>query len=439
MSSAMGMAFKSLRRRKLRTAFTVSGIVVGVALILVLLSLSAGTSSRAGGLINTLSPAQITVVNATGRTAATTGGGGTFVFRGAGGGGFGGGGGFPGGGAAGSTATFASLFGDSTTLEQAVVDAVGNLTGVSVASPTLSSTGYVNGTAAFLTGIDPETYNAATGGLNIVDGTNLANSTSGSQIVVGQTLASNLGLAVGSTVLVGSNTTGGSPFTVVGIYSTGNTFTERFSYIPLDNAQAISNKTGQVSEIFVKADSPNEVSQVTAEISASFPGVSAIAPSTFTDAAASLSGTLTSFFTVVGLAALLAGGFGVVNTMMMSISERTREIGAMKAIGAKKGQIMRIFLSEAFLIGVIGGLIGVAIGVGVSLALPYLTGAASSSSVGGAGAGFGGLFRGALSPKLTLNTVLLSLGLGVVVGILSGVYPAWRASKMDPVEALRHV
>src|SRR5271167_3330506 len=98
MSSSMGMAFKSLRRRKVRTAFTVSGIVVGVALILVLLSLTAGTSARAGGLINTLSPAQITVVNATGRTAATAGAGGTFVFRGGGGAGGFGGGGFGGGG-----------------------------------------------------------------------------------------------------------------------------------------------------------------------------------------------------------------------------------------------------------------------------------------------------------------------------------------------------
>src|SRR5271155_3746094 len=110
MSSSMSMAFKSLRRRRLRTAFTVSGIVIGVALILVLLSLTAGTSTRTNGLINTLSPAQITVVNATGR-APTTGGEG-FRF----GGGGGGGGGF-GGGAGGGAATFGSFFGASSTLE----------------------------------------------------------------------------------------------------------------------------------------------------------------------------------------------------------------------------------------------------------------------------------------------------------------------------------
>lgn len=431
------MALKSLRRRRLRTAFTVSGIVVGVALILVLLSLTNGTSTRTSALINTLSPAQITVVNATGRTSvAPGGGGGAFLFRGgAGGGAFGGGG--LGGGAAG--ATLGAIFGGSNTLDQSVVDSIGNLTGVSVASPTLSSTGYVDGTAAFLTGINPVTYAEATGGLNIVSGSALSNSTSESQIVVGQTLATNLGLSVGSVVQVGPNSTGGSQFSVVGIYSTGNTFGERFAYIPLTTAQSIAGKQGKVSEVFVKATDPSQVSQVTSEITASLPGVSAIAPSTFTGPAAALAGTLTTFFTIIGLAALLAGGFGVVNTMMMSISERTREIGALKAIGAKRGQIMRMFMSEAFLIGVIGGVIGVVVGVSISLALPYLTGAATASTVGGAGAGLGGLFRGALSPTVTLNTVLLSLGLGIVVGVLSGVYPAWRASRMDPVEALRHI
>jgi putative ABC transport system permease protein len=434
MSSSMGMAVKSLTKRRLRTAFTVSGIVVGVALILVLLSLSAGTSHRTNAFINTLSPAQITVVNSTGRTPPPGGPGGPEVIQSVPGGGgnrvFGGGG----------SGTFATFFsGAGSDLDESVVSAIQNLTGVSTASPTLSTTGYVDGTSAFIDGVDPSTYSTAAGALNIVSGSDLSNSTNANQIVVGESFATNLGLSVGSQIDVGPNSTGGAQYTVVGIYSTGNSFTERFAYVPLADAQSIANKPDKVSEIYVKADSPSEVSTVTTEISNSFPGLSAIAPPTFTRAAAGLAGTLTSFFTVIGLTALLAGGFGVVNTMMMSISERTREIGALKAIGAKRGQIMSIFMSEALLIGVIGGFVGVGIGLLFCWVLPSFTGAATSSRFGGRAGAAGGLFGGALSATPTPEIVMLSLGLGVMVGILSGIYPAWRASKMNPVEALRHI
>ncbi|HUH99521.1 MAG TPA: FtsX-like permease family protein, partial [Nitrososphaerales archaeon] len=155
------------------------------------------------------------------------------------------------------------------------------------------------------------------------------------------------------------------------------------------------------------------------------------------EAASTLSGTLTSFFTVIGLVALLAGAFGVINTMMMSVSERTREIGTLKAIGATQWQVMKVFVSEAFLIGLIGAGVGIIVGTIAALALPSLTAAASSGNLFGGGPA--ALFRGALAPTLAPSTVLLSLGLGVAVGVLAGLYPAWRASRMDPVEALRHV
>jgi len=123
--------------------------------------------------------------------------------------------------------------------------------------------------------------------------------------------------------------------------------------------------------------------------------------------------------------------------MMMSTTERTREIGTLRAIGARRRQVMQLFLGEAFLIGVIGGVGGVVVGAVVSLVLPSFTGAASSSGFGGRGVG--GLFGGELTSTLTPEIVLLSLCLGVVVGVLAGIYPAWRASRLDPVESLRHV
>ena len=128
---------------------------------------------------------------------------------------------------------------------------------------------------------------------------------------------------------------------------------------------------------------------------------------------------------VVGIAsiALLVGGIGIMNTVYMSITERTKEIGVMKAIGAKKRHISMLFLFEAGIIGLIGSIIGTVIGLGISnLAIYFLQNYTSFSAAQ------------VFSPELIAG----ALGFGFIIGIISGILPARKAANMDPAESLRY-
>ena len=425
--SSLNQAVRSLRRRRTRTVLTVSGIVIGVAMILVLLSISAGASTQTNGLLRNALGAQITVVNATtpsfpGFTSNFT----SFSFTGGPPSGGGGGGGF------------AQFFGGGNTVNESLVTKIDAVSGVYATSPELDTSGYINGNSVLLDGIDASTYSSVTNGIDISSGSMFTSSSASNSIILSSDLASNLGVSVGSTVTVGANSTGGGSYTVTGIYTAATSGfgpASRSAYIPLSAAQAISGKSNQVTEIYVKADTPSLVNSVASLIDSEISGVTANTASSIT-VASSLSGTLSTLFIVVGIVALIAGAFGVINTMMMSITERTREVGTLRAIGAQEGEVLKIFMSEAFVIGVLGAVAGVVIGVIVSVALPSITG---SSAAGAVGRFAGARLVSTLNTSLTPDNILLALGLGIVVGTLAGIYPAWRGSKMDPVEALRHV
>jgi putative ABC transport system permease protein len=123
----------------------------------------------------------------------------------------------------------------------------------------------------------------------------------------------------------------------------------------------------------------------------------------------------------VALIALVVGSLSIINTMSMAVSERTREIGIRKAIGATRAAIMRQFIAEAALIGLLGGLLGLALGA-----------ASVFGANGSALYGTSELFL--LTPRLALGSVAFSL----VLGVVAGLYPAWHASRLSPVEALRY-
>jgi len=137
--------------------------------------------------------------------------------------------------------------------------------------------------------------------------------------------------------------------------------------------------------------------------------------------------SMTTFLTAIAAVALLVGSVGVANTMFTSVLEKTKEIGIMKAIGARNSDILRIFLVHAALIGLIGGVLGIALGYVLSGFLPSLMGDSA-----------GPLSRMAQGGVISMKSVILAIGISVIIGILAGTIPAIQASKLKPVDALRY-
>lgn len=131
---------------------------------------------------------------------------------------------------------------------------------------------------------------------------------------------------------------------------------------------------------------------------------------------------------------LLVGGIGIMNIMLASVTERTREIGIRRAVGATRNHILSQFLVETSVLSAIGGLVGVGLGVGVSVGIPFLI--PILDRVPFIGGFISGDFQ--LPTQVTLWSILLSFGVATVIGLVFGIYPAIQASKQDPIVALRH-
>jgi len=134
------------------------------------------------------------------------------------------------------------------------------------------------------------------------------------------------------------------------------------------------------------------------------------------------SDTLTLLLTITAAIALLVAGLGIMNIMLVSVTERTREIGIRKAVGAKRRNILLQFLLEALTIGVIGGLIGIGVGVGAS---KILSGSITMN-------------YSTIETVITPDMIIIAFLVSVAVGVIAGVYPAMRAARLSPIDALRY-
>jgi len=388
------IGFRSLKRRRLRTVLTVSGIVVGVALMAVLLALLQGMNTQLTEMLGGIGGADITVYNATTPTRERE-----FMIQ------------------------------PYDTINQSYADIIkNNISEVYAVSPTLAVNGVVNGTQCTITGIEPDTYDAVTGGLNIMSGTSLPEGEENA-VVLGKVLSDSLGASIGDTVSIGTATTETQSFIVVGIFETGMSFLDRSCYIHLDVAQNLTEKHGLISTILVKCTNPDVVDYVANTIQILIEGVRVVTQKTLVQQVSQITNTLGVFVGAIGIVALIAGSFGVMNTMAMSVFERTREIGVLKAIGARNSTILKMFLAEASLIGILSGVIGCIIGVIAAFAFPIFSRVATRGSTD---------IPLLITPVVTPTILGIALALGLIVSILAGLYPAWRAARMKTVEALRH-
>ncbi|MBT4351417.1 ABC transporter permease [archaeon] len=133
--------------------------------------------------------------------------------------------------------------------------------------------------------------------------------------------------------------------------------------------------------------------------------------------------SMTMFLTAIAGVSLLVGAVGIANTMFTSVLEKTKEIGIMKAIGAKNKDIMTIFLFNAGLIGLVGGVIGVIFGIILSSLMPIM---------------MSGMGRLGSETVVSINSIILSLSVSIIIGMIAGVIPAYQGSKLKPVDALRY-
>ncbi len=396
----------AIRTHRLRSGLTMLGILIGIAAVILTVGLGEGAQQKVKAQINALGTNLLIV--SPGSSTTTSG------IRGG--------------------------FGSASTLTTA--DAVALTSKVvapdiaAVAPTTSSSAALVAGSSNWTTsmvGTTPAWLEVRA--RTISSGRFLTQSeqdNAAAVVVLGTTTADQLfngRSAVGQSVTVN-----GLPLTVVGVLassgSTGNSNNDDTAVVPYSTmAQRLvgGNSRTSVNTIYIEASSPTSLSAAYQEAQGELLSLhhsTAVTSADFTittqqsllTAATSVDKTLTILLAGIAAISLLVGGIGVMNIMLVSVTERIREIGLRKALGARPGVIRRQFLVEASVLGLAGGVLGAAIGVIGSKVLPHFI----SSPV-------------ALSPTATAGAIAIA----IVIGVVFGVYPASRAAKLAPIDALR--
>ncbi len=227
----------------------------------------------------------------------------------------------------------------------------------------------------------------------------------------------------------------GNEFKVKAIMSRiGNPSDDKNIYVPFSEYKRIFNTGDKIEVIWIQIDTGADINDVAAKVEKrlrSFRDVTEktqdfmiLTPEEMLRSFNNILNIVLAFLLGVAAISLVVGGIGIANTMYTAVLERYREIGVMKAVGARNSDILAIFLIESGMLGLVGGIIGVALGMGVSKAIEYI----AVYQVGT------NLLQAAFPPYLIIGCLLFAF----LAGAVSGTFPAWQASQIKPVQALRY-
>jgi ABC-type antimicrobial peptide transport system permease subunit len=248
--------------------------------------------------------------------------------------------------------------------------------------------------------------------IQIVEGQSLTNNR---QILLGRVMADALNKRVGESIELSQ-----VRFRIVGIFESDTSWEEMGGVITLRDAQTLVGRPRKVSLYAVKLHDPSEAQAVVEKINQQFPEVHAALAGQFADQLPDMQNS-NSMMVGISFLAIVVGGLGVLNTMLMAVFERTREIGVLRALGWRRRGILGMILREALLLGILGGAVGILFAFG-------LTGLLQLNEM------IGSFVTPAWTWVIFARAILVALSLGLV----GGLYPAFRATRLLPVEALRY-